>query len=294
MPVISVVSEQPGAGKTGVAAAIARHLAYQGTAAQLARIADGDRAAEDAAFYAGLDFVPGTSASTIDVSTIADRGPGTALVVEGNVESLGAVGSVVLVTRGSVPGEVPAGVQPVAVVVTDVPVTALESVPSELGGVPVVALPEDRVLAGFSVSEIRALLRAEVLVEGEPAEATSDYLVIAPIGSDAGQPYFLRFESKAVVGRFDKTDMHLAALRASPNVLILSGGRHPSDYVFDAARAMGVPVLLSANDTENTVIALEGIWDRTRFHGQRKLDRMAALLEGSVLFQAVWAAGAAV
>ena len=115
----------------------------------------------------------------------------------------------------------------------------------------------------------------------------SDHLVIAPIGSDAGQPYLRRFESKAVVVRFDKTDQHLAALRADPNVLILTGGRRPSEYLFDAASAKGIPVLLSRTDTENTVIALEGVFDHTRFQGDRKLDRMAELLEGSGLFEAL-------
>ena len=111
--------------------------------------------------------------------------------------------------------------------------------------------------------------------------------MIAPIGSDVGQPYLRRFESKAVVVRFDKTDQHLAALKANPNVLILTGGRQPSGYLFDAAGASGVPVLLSRTDTENTVIALEGIFDKTRFHGERKLDRMAELLADSGLIEAL-------
>lgn len=91
-------------------------------------------------------------------------------------------------------------------------------------------------------------------------------------------------ETIFVVVRFDRTDMHLAAMQAEPEVLILTGGRRPSDYLFDAAGAKGIPVLLSRTDTENTVIALEGIFDRTRFHGERKLDRMSELLEASALF----------
>ena len=149
-----------------------------------------------------------------------------------------------------------------------------------------VSLGEDRTLAGFSVSEVQSALNAETLVQGE-SDPTSDYLVIAPIGSDAGQPYLIRFDSKAVVVRFDKTDQHLAAMRADPNVLILTGGRRPSEYLFDAARANGVPVLLSRTDTENTVIALEGIFDKTRFHGDRKLDRMSELLGGTGLVRAL-------
>jgi BioD-like phosphotransacetylase family protein len=89
-----------------------------------------------------------------------------------------------------------------------------------------------------------------------------------------------------VVARFDRTDMHLAASRRT-NVLILTGGRRPSDYTFDAASSQGVPVLLSRTDTENTVIALEGIFDRTRFQGERKLDRMAELLDSSGLYEAL-------
>ena len=48
-------------------------------------------------------------------------------------------------------------------------------------------------------------------------------------------------------------------------------------------RPAGVPVMLSRTDTENTVIALEGIFDRTRFHGERKLERMSDLLGATSL-----------
>ncbi|GIW12580.1 MAG: hypothetical protein KatS3mg062_0019 [Tepidiforma sp.] len=93
-----------------------------------------------------------------------------------------------------------------------------------------------------------------------------------------------------VVARFDRTDMHLAALRANPNALILTGGRQPSGYTLDAASASGIPVVLSRTDTENTVIALERVFEGTRFRGERKLERMGELLEGTGLVDAVLAA----
>jgi hypothetical protein len=62
------------------------------------------------------------------------------------------------------------------------------------------------------------------------------------------------------------------------------------DYLFDVATAEGVPVLLGMNDTENTVIALEAVFDGTRFHGPRKLDRMVALATRAGLFDAIDAA----
>jgi len=280
MAVIYVGSAQPGEGKSGVAAAIARKLAWAGTPVRLVRLAEeGSNAAADAAWFASLDFAPGTAPAPS--TAIPAAASGETLVVEGPLSAFGGDGKLVVVAAET-KGAVPAGAS--AVVVTGV--DGLEGVRTSEGPPPVIELGEDRALAGFSVSEARSALNAEILVDGD-MDPTSDHLVIAPIGSDAGQPYLRRFESKAVVVRFDKTDQHLAALKSNPNVLILTGGRRPSDYLFDAASASGVPVLLSRTDTENTVIALEGVFDKTRFHGDRKLDRMASLLEGSGLFEAL-------
>ncbi|MGK2965160.1 MAG: DRTGG domain-containing protein [Tepidiformaceae bacterium] len=285
MALIVVTSAGAGEGKTGVAAAIARHYAYQGVAVRVARLASEDPAAgpRDAAYYAALDFVPGNTSATLPAVQVSNPPAGELLVIEAGASDLASLppAQVVFVTRDAV-AAVPDGVRPAAVVHV-----GTSSRPAQGSGGTAIRLPDDRTLAGFSVSEIQVMLRAETLVEGENGDPTCDYLVVAPFGSDAGQPYFRRFPSKAVVGRFDRTDMHLAAIRADADVLVLTGGRHPSDYVFDAARATGIPVLLSATDTENTVIALEGIWDRTRFQGDRKLDRMASLLEASTLFEAL-------
>ncbi|MBK7330748.1 MAG: hypothetical protein IPI85_17200 [Dehalococcoidia bacterium] len=281
MAVIYVGSAQPGEGKTGVAAAIARKLAYSGTPVRLVRLAEaGGNAPADAAWFASLDFAPGSADEA--VAAIPAVAPGETLVVEGPLAAYPGGDAKLVVVAAEKKPAAPAGAA--AVVVTGV--DGVTGVHVTEGAPAVLELGEDRALAGFSVAEAQAALHAEVLVEGDTG-ATSDHLVIAPIGSDAGQPYLRRFESKAVVVRFDKTDQHLAALRADPNVLILTGGRRPSEYLFDAASAKGIPVLLSRTDTENTVIALEGVFDHTRFQGDRKLDRMAELLEGSGLFEAL-------
>ncbi len=279
MALIYVTSSGNGEGKTGVAAAIARHLAYSGTPVRLVRLGDAGKAAEDAAWFGSLDFAPGSAAMAAD--SVPSAAAGETLVVEGPAASVPEGAKVVLVGRG----KKPAAPNAAAIVVTDA--DGVVGVRASAGAPPVVEIGPDRTLAGFSAAEVSAAINAEVLVEGDGELTTSDHLVIAPIGSDAGQPYLRRFDSQAVVVRFDKTDQHLAALRAAPNLLILTGGRRPSGYLFDAAAANGVRVLLSRTDTENTVMALEGIFDSTRFQGQRKLDRMASLLEGTGLFEAL-------
>ncbi len=283
MALIYVTSANPGEGKTGVAAAIARTIAYSGTPVRLVRLAeDGGNAEDDALWFGSLDFAPGTE--TAPAAAVPAAADGETLVVEGPAGSAPEGAKVVLVSRGAQAASAPAG--SVANVVT---VASGPTPVTNAGGTPlVIELGDDRTLAGFSAQEARTALNAEVLVVGDVShDVTSDHLVIAPIGSDAGQPYFKRFASQAVVCRFDRTDMHLAAIKAQPNVLILTGGRRPSEYLFDAAGANGIPVLLSRTDTENTVIALEGIFDKTRFHGERKLDRMAELLAEGGLFEAL-------
>jgi hypothetical protein len=278
---IYVGSAQSGEGKTGVAVAIARAFAYSGVPTRLVRLTqDGSNADSDAAWFGTLDFVPGTS--TVAATALPEAAPNGTLVVEGPLDAFPGGDAKLVVVAAEKKPAAPAGAS--AIIVTGVDgLTGARLV----DGAPLhIEIGEDRLLAGFSVDEARTAINAEVLVQGLPTE-TSDHLVIGPIGSDAGQPYLRRFDSKAVVMRFDKTDQHLAALRASPNVLILTGGRRPSEYTFDAAEAAGVPVLLSRTDTENTVIALEGVFDETRFHGERKLERMAELLEGTGLFEAL-------
>lgn len=289
MSIIAVTSAEPGAGKTGVAAAIARALAYSGRPTRLARLAEpGSRAAEDAAWFAALDFAPGSP--TEPLAEAPAPAAGEMLVVECSASAAPAGAAVVAVSRAGKPGgSSPAGAA--ALVVTAVP--GLRGVRVSEGAPLRIELGEDRTLAGFALDEALRCLHAEVLLPGDlPADTTSDYLVIAPIGSDAGQPYFRRFPSMTVVARFDRTDMHLAALRANPNALILTGGRHPSGYTLDAASASGVPVVLSRTDTENTVIALERVFEGTRFRGERKLDRMSELLAGTPLLNSLLGAPA--
>jgi len=287
VPIIIVTSNQPGEGKTGVAAAIARHYAYLGRPVRLVRAGGAvGRAVDDALWFGRLSFAPG-SPSEPAAGAIADPGADTVVVAEASASAATAVpgAKIVRVAKGAAPATVASGTA--AVVVTRVPQADLAAMPEAIGDVPVVALAEDRILAGFSIAEAKALLDAETLLAGDGRDPTCDHLVISPISADAGQPHFRRFPAKAVVVRFDRTDQHLAALRGGPECLILTGGGMPSSNALDAAGSQGVPVLLSGADTAITVKKLETLHENPRFRGERKLDRMADLLEPSKLWEAL-------
>jgi len=290
MPTIIIASQEARAGRTTVAAALGALLAEEGKSVRLARLRSGDgtdaaanAAAEDDARV--LASVPGCTAANAAIS---------------EQDALGLArdaGTNVLLI------ETPAGVSPdlatklsARVVLVTHDANDIAKAKSALGdaltgvialpvanagdfdtkGVPLIAaLPEDRLLAGPSVGELAQALHASRLVERGSEDEAVEYVMLGPISADPGQPYFLQHGSKAVLNRFDKMDLHLAALATEPDCLILTGGQMPSPYLIDrvAGSDFDVTVLLAPDGTVRTVELLDGLFGNTRFAGQRKLAR---------------------
>lgn len=140
-------------------------------------------------------------------------------------------------------------------------------------------LPEDRLLAGPSPREIAEALHASELAEGDDEDEAVEFVMLGPVSADPGQPYFLQHGAKACVNRFDKMDLHLAALATGPECLILTGGQRPSPYLLDrvAGADSAVTVLLAPESTVRTVEAIDELYGKTRFGGRRKLERAIEL-----------------
>jgi BioD-like phosphotransacetylase family protein len=145
-------------------------------------------------------------------------------------------------------------------------------------------VPEDRLLAGPTVREIAESLRASPLYENGAMDEGLEYVMLGPITSDPGQPYFYRHGRKAVVNRFDKMDLHLAALATEPECLVLTGGQRPTPYLMDRVANSGLEltVLLAPDGTVRVAELLNELYDRTRFRGARKMQRAIELFRESV------------
>lgn len=164
------------------------------------------------------------------------------------------------------------------VVVTRQPERSLASVRAvlaERGLTCLAALPEDRLLAGPTINEMAEALNASPLVESGNEEEAVEFVMVGSLSADPGQPYFLQHESKAVLNRFDRMDLHLGALATEPDCLILTGGGRPTPYLLDRVRGSdhAVTVLSSPDDTVRAVGVLDELYGRTRFSGRRKLTR---------------------
>lgn len=282
MAPLIVASVAPGAGRTTVTAALAWLAARDGRAVAVRRAGDDDAARADAALYA---HIPGVSAPPEPVRLDALASAGDADLWEappGDVaEAAAQAGArVLLVARGELDEETGRQAERLGGRLAGVVLTAVPEKEAQRAAAPVIAaLPEDRLLAGPSVRDVRDALEARTLVE-DGADAPLEWVVVAPIASDPGAPYFARWGRKAVVVRHEKADLMLAALGTELDCLIITGGREPLPYVLDRIRNEGrdLTVLLSPLDTYQTMRRIEKLYGVSRFAGMRKVERAAQLL----------------
>ncbi len=304
MGVLVITSTLPWAGRTALSVGIARRLSADGRRARLLRLRSGseedDGAEADARLFASLTELrsPAAACSLDEAEALAREASaeGETLVVEGPagpageeaLHRLGARG--VLVVRGDPAasaeplaaaarsiGESLVGVVATAVAIADRQAAARLLIER---GLPCLgALPEDRALASPTLDEAARALDAEYLVAASDPDEVIDHFMIGSIASDPGQRYFARLERKAVVTRFDKTDLLLAALNTPLACLVLTGGQQPSPYVLDRVRTEKAAVLLTSSDTVGAMATLEELFGATRFRGRRKIERIGSLLE---------------
>lgn len=306
MPTVLIASLMPGEGRTSVAAALGALLAETGHKVRLLRVRTGEQAdpaaEDDARVFAAA---PGCSAPTSAVSEqdahaqsreagdeycFIEAPPGSPAQLAERLSS-----RVVLVTAGvDGPrlGDIAAAAGPIGdallgFVVTRQPegrADVARSALAERGLGCLGVVPEDALLAGPNLNEIAEALHASTLAEAGNEDEAVESVMLGPISADPGQPYFLRHGSKAVLNRFDKMDLHLAALATEPDCLILTGGQMPSPYFIDRLQGgdSGVTVLLAPDDTVRTMEVLDDLYLRTRFSGQRKMQRALELVRQHV------------
>jgi len=314
MNALIVTSAQVGDGKSTIAAGLAQHLLASGRRVHILRVqgSDAASASRDAALLAALPGPP-TAGSPGRALSLSDAGDavkdaaseGVAVVEAEPAEAREAASawgaSAVVVQRAGATeaslrqaqdaalrqaqgaaATLGIAVEKTAVAVTAVMAADLSKVRAALdaqGPRPLLVLPEDRTLAAPRLSELARALEASFLCNGAGEDEVIERVMIGSVASDPGAPYFSMHERKAVLTRFEKTDVQLAALSTPLVCLLLTGGQQPSPYLFDRAQSLGVPVLLTARSTVAAMEALGEAYAGARFGGKRKLEQVRDLLE---------------
>ena len=169
------------------------------------------------------------------------------------------------------------------------PVTGGMSAPFGEAGVSILGvLPEDRVLLALTIGELAEHIQGEILNCAEQSVELVENFMLGAMVVDPGPEYFSRKTNKAVVVRSERPDMQLAALETATRCLVLSGNTAPIPAVSYRAEDKKVPIILAKEDVAAIVTSIEEALDKARLNQEKKLPRLAEIMEQHFNFQAVY------
>ena len=149
-------------------------------------------------------------------------------------------------------------------------------------------IPRRGRLGGATVGEMADQVRGQFLVGEEHGDALVETLCIGAMSIDDVLAHFRRKRNKAVIVEGARSNIQLAALETSTRCLILTGNLHPKPAILTRAEVRGVPVVLSALSTVETVEAINESFGRTRFHQEAKRRLFQDILEASFDFDRLY------
>ena len=319
MAILLVASQQPGAGKTSVAAGLGTLIARTGAAVSVCKpLSPAGRADADCVYFAGsfrggVAVASGDDAVALDAAASAVRSltgisehvvaevpnpagePGVAsALTQGLAERLSArvvavfqydsqLSAVAISSAVATLGDRLAGV-----IVNQTPRYREQEMANRLAevaaaGVPVIgALPEDRPMLSLTMTQLAEELGGRWELEPADGDEWVDRFLIGGNIMDSGAGYFGRFSHQAVITRAERPDIQMASLMQDTRCLVLTGGARPTEYIRVEASKRAVPVLLVDQGTVATADAVGSLLDVAIPHQAHKAERMADLLEGRV------------
>jgi BioD-like phosphotransacetylase family protein len=284
MPAFILLAPDSLAGKTTVAAGLARRTVLEGRTVSLERIAGDKHAENDSSLFSALKGVSQEPA-TAEINLIeAPAGDASSALAEY------PAGRALVIADASMPAValadycVQAGDRLAGVVINKTPARRADALlaDAKAAGLNVLAaLPEDKLLATPVLGDVAEVLSAQTEHFDGRRLQPLDRPVIATISADPGQGYFAGYGASAVIVRSDKPDLQLAALNAGADCLIVTGGLPILSYVLERAEEDQIPLLRTGLDTIAAVQRIEGIFGSSPFvGGDAKVERIAELLGG--------------
>lgn len=282
MPGLILLSPEPLAGKTTVAAGLAQRFSTEGKTVSVRRMPGDDHAENDAALFSALKGASQDQAAAEVELIEAPAGDAASSLAEfPDARAL-------IITSALTPMNVladycrQAGDRLRGAVINKMPARRADSLIAEAkaAGVDLLAtLPEDRLLATPVLRDVVEALSAQTEHFDSGGLRPLDRPVIAPISADPGQGYFAGYGASAVIVRSDKPDLQLAALNASAGCLILTGGLPILSYVLERAEEDQIPLLRTGLDTITAVERIEAIFGSATFAGgDEKIKRITELM----------------
>lgn len=149
-------------------------------------------------------------------------------------------------------------------------------------------IPENRTLLAITVGEVAASIPGKLLNNEEKASELVENFMLGAMIVDSGLDYFGRKGNKAAIVKQDRPDMQLAALETPTSCLVLSGSSEPPMYnVMQKAGNRGIPIISTDAATDDIVASLEEALLKTRLNQEKKLPRLAELVQQNLDLKAL-------
>ena len=315
MSVFLVASQGPGAGKTAIAAGLAKLMGRSGARVSVCKpLSPAGRSDPDAVYFAqrfrgGVAVASSDDPTSLDAAASAVRslsgisehtlvevanpvsGSGVSSpITAGLAERLSARVVAVfgydatLTTVAASSAVAPLGSALAGVMVNHTPryrSAATNGLLAELTniGIPVVAsLPEDRPMLSLTMNQLKQQLGGHWELAPADGDEWVDRFLIGGNIMDSGAGYFGRYAHQAVITRAERPDIQMASLMQDTRCLVLTGGARPTEYIRVEAAKRDVPVLLVDSGTVATADAVGDLLGAVVPYHAHKADRMADLL----------------
>lgn len=146
-------------------------------------------------------------------------------------------------------------------------------------GVPVFGvIPRDKFLESVTVRQLNEILNGKVLCCEDKLDEFVENFLVGAMDVDSALNYFRRTLNKAVITGAHRTDIQLAALDTSTKCIILTGGFQTNEVVLGKARARGIPVLTTSDDTFSAISKIELRMGKSSIREKRKIERAKDLI----------------
>ncbi len=145
-------------------------------------------------------------------------------------------------------------------------------------GLPVLGvLPEERLLLAPTVQQVTDHLYGTYFTCEDGGSELIEHFLIGGLITEWGGNYFGRLPNQAVVVRGGRIDIQMSALNFPLNALFLTGCETPSQYVYQRADELDVPLIAVSSNTQDTAAALESLGDAVSVHHPAKAERAGAM-----------------
>lgn len=152
-----------------------------------------------------------------------------------------------------------------------------------LGEIP--NIPE---LRTFRVSEITEKMNAKLIAGASGLNNVVEDVIVGAMSPQVAVRYMRRSKRKAVITGGDRTEIQLAALSTNTSCIILTGGIMPTRTVMSRADEIGVPILLTEEDTMAATEVIEHLIARIDPSDKEKIELIRKNIRKGVDLDAIW------